>query len=805
MKKKVIMILMIGILMGVFGCALNPVTVELTGKTTIAVGEAVLLTPSSSKTSAEYQWTTSDENVVSVDEGIIEGISEGTATITVTVKGTKASKDLLINVVSSDYETIQTINALAETLLGSIPGNIESDLVFEESDPASGSAIAYSSDLPTALENDGTVHRGTEDVEVHLTLAITLNEVTRSFSKTITIMKMSAISVIGDSEIEIGTERQFSASSPDGTEFVFSSSNLTVLEISETGLATAKKAGTSIITIALANDLNSFVNYTVTVFDPLEFIGVYLKTAIPDEISEDVEFLTTNPFFEMNVIYQTNSDFITNEGIVTRDQTDRFVTISLTVTYQDRTKIFSKSVKILMIPAETQAANTNQWIQENVGGLVSAESGALPVTEGVYDRSLVWLGSEPGMIMDGQLFPSLNSSAVKLVARYVIANQKYQYVFGYASEGVSEMNKNEYINNFFSHLFPTSASNRINVPYEEEVVVTQSIVYPNTVNQMRPGAGLVGQKMNGGVKYIVIHDTGMSGAADTAVGVDSYIHAQANSLSGRVASWHYSIDDTDCFQHVPNDEIAWHAGDGSHAYGTTYYNNDYKAWCIGGGNQNGIGIETCINFGGNYQKTLRRTAKLVATLLNEYGLGLDAIKQHNDFSGKGCPAVIRSSVGRWEEFLKMVEFQLFLLQLDGPISYKLAIDDPEAINYDGIVNQDMINDAIVNLNLAVNVNGVSSSYDYAITASGMSTSEKFSSLYLYMYNNVIPRETSESLILPSENLAYGATLTWSSNRPEILSDSGVYNQPAKKTLVSLSVTITIGDETLQKVFKIYVI
>ncbi len=805
MKKNGIILLMMGILTLLFGCSPTAVTVELTGPTTIFIGEAVMLTPFSSKTSAEYLWASSDVTVVSVDEGVIEGISEGTAIITLTVKGTEVTKSLFITVVSSDNETIQTINALAETLLGSIPGNIDTDLVFEETDPASGSVIAYSSDLLSALENDGTVHRGTEDMEVRLSISITLNDVTRSFTKTVIIMKMSEITINGDSEMEIGTEIQFSAQSPDGTEFVFSSSNLAVLEISETGLATAKKAGASVVTVALANDLNSFVEYTVTVIDPLEIIGSYLKAAIPDEISENVDFLTVHPLYEMTVIYQTNSDFITNEGIVTRDQTDRYATVSLTVTYQDRTKVFSKSVKILMIPADTQAANTNQWIMENVGMVVSAESGTLPVTEGVYDRSLVWLGSQPGMIMDGQLFPSLNPTAVKLMARYVIANQKYQYEFDYPSEGVSEMNKNEYMNNFFSHLFPTIASNRINVPYEEEIVVTQSIVYPNTVNQMRPGVGTAGQKMSGGVKYIVIHDTGMSGAAYTAVGVDSYIHAQANSLSGRVASWHYTIDDADCFQHVPDDEIAWHAGDGSHAYGTTYFNNDYKAWCIGGGNQNGIGIETCINFGGNYQKTLRRTAKLVATLLDEYGLGLDAVKQHNDFSGKGCPAVIRSSVGRWEEFLKMVEFQLFLLQLDGPVSFHLAIDDPEAISYNGIVNQDLINDTIVSLNLAVNVNGVSSAYDYQITASGMTASEKFSSLYLYMYNNVIPRETSQSLILPSENLAYGATLTWSSNRPEILSDAGVYKKPANKTLVSLTVTITIGDETLQKVFKIYVI
>ncbi|HBP25635.1 MAG TPA: hypothetical protein DD618_01605, partial [Acholeplasmatales bacterium] len=795
MKKKGFILFMAATLSLLFGCADTKVTVELTGPTTITVGEAVLLTAVSSKASAEFIWSSSDDGIVKVEEGIIEGISEGTATITVLVNKTQASASLSVSVVSPDHETIQRINALAAALLDDIPLNVSEDLELPTEDNASGAVYEYSTNNPEVLNNQGAVSRQSEDQIVRLTVTITLENVSLDFHKDLTVLKTSIINVEGLSEIEMGQTAQLNVNSAGGDEFVFSSSNSTILEVDLSGLITAKKAGTAVITIVLVSDPGSLVNYSVTVFDPLEVIGVYLKAAIPDEISANVEFLTSHPLYEMSVSYQTNSAFITDQGQITPDKMDRYATISINVTYQERTKTCSKSVKILMIPAATQVQNTNQWLEETVGPMIDLESGLLPQTESVYDRGLSWLGSCPGMVVNGELNPTLQAQTVNLIATYEISNRKYQYVFNYESKGVSEMDKTNFINNYMTNLFPASASNRITIPYEEEVVVTKSIVYPNTVNQMRPGTGLIGQKMPGGVKYIVIHDTGMSGANDTAIGVDQYIHAQANSLSGRVASWHYSIDDTNCFQHVPNDEIAWHAGDGSHAYGTTYFNNDYQAWCIGGGNQNGIGIETCINLGGNYQRTLRRTAWLVASLLNQYGLGLDAIKQHNDFSGKGCPAVIRSSAGRWQEFLKMVEFQLFLLQMNEPVSYTFSNDNEAAISSDGLVNQELINDTLVNLRLVLSLNGNQFVYDYPVLALGMTTSEKFSSLYLYMYNNIIPRETSQDLVLPSQNEDYEAVLSWSSSHPEYLSDTGTYHKPERQTLVTLSVTMEIGDET----------
>ncbi|HPN61442.1 MAG TPA: N-acetylmuramoyl-L-alanine amidase, partial [Bacilli bacterium] len=463
--------------------------------------------------------------------------------------------------------------------------------------------------------------------------------------------------------------------------------------------------------------------HEITVVDPLNEIGAYLRDAIPDTIENDVVFLYQHPDYDINVSYQTNSLYIDNEGKVTKDAENRQVTINIHVTLGNRSKTFYKSAVVTMIAVETQLANTRAWFKNLA--LVSNEEGLLPEVDGVYGRSIFWIGSDPGMIINQHLFPSLEAKTVKLQAFFTIAHRKYLYEYEYISKGVNPMEKLSALKRFMDGYFPSIAGKRLNLPYEEEVIITQSLVYPNTINRMRPGTGLVGKKMPGGVKYIVIHDTGMSGATGTAVGVKDYIHAQANSVTGRVASWHYTIDDKDCFQHVPDDEIAWHAGDGSSAYGSTYFNKEYQAWSIGGGNQNGIGIETCINQGGNYQRTLQRTAKLVASLLIKHHLGLDAIKQHNDFSGKNCPAVIRSSSGRWSEFLKMVEWHLMMNSFDANYSVKTSISNPSAIGKDGIVKQNLINDENVLLSFDITLGIDVLHYEYHVLAKGMTTSEKF--------------------------------------------------------------------------------
>lgn len=140
------------------------------------------------------------------------------------------------------------------------------------------------------------------------------------------------------------------------------------------------------------------------------------------------------------------------------------------------------------------------------------------------------------------------------------------------------------------------------------------------------------------IKYIVIHET-----ANTDEGADAESHSNfLNSNQSSTTSWHYTVDDTEIYHHIPDDEIAWHTGDGQKK---------------NGGNSCGIGIELCVNSDGNFEATFDNAAKLTAYLLKEYRLNIGSIKQHGDFVQKDCPYDIRNS-NRWQEFLDRVKYYL---------------------------------------------------------------------------------------------------------------------------------------------------
>lgn len=137
------------------------------------------------------------------------------------------------------------------------------------------------------------------------------------------------------------------------------------------------------------------------------------------------------------------------------------------------------------------------------------------------------------------------------------------------------------------------------------------------------------------IKYIVLHETG-----NFERGTDAECHSLLLTENSQDStSWHYTVDDHEIYHHIPDDEIAWHAGDGSKP---------------DGGNTCGIGIELCVNEDGDFEKTFDNAARLVAYLLNAYELYTSSIKKHGDFISKDCPnSIIKNN--RMGEFVSKVE------------------------------------------------------------------------------------------------------------------------------------------------------
>ena len=215
-------------------------------------------------------------------------------------------------------------------------------------------------------------------------------------------------------------------------------------------------------------------------------------------------------------------------------------------------------------------------------------------------------------------------------------------------------------------------------------------------------------------EYVVIHDTGSPSAGADATMHNNYIKSlNANTGEDRVVSWHFTIDDKLCYQHLPLDEVAWHAGDVSHRYGDVYTNSTYKKTdCIGGGNYNGIGIESCVHNGTDYTYTMRRLAKLVAGLLVKYNLGIDRVKQHWHFSGKNCPQVMRES-NRWNELIYLIKLEYYLMTELKGAKLEWTSLTPSVMDYEGRVIGKQPNGTTLSYKVKVTYNGTSKEYTFS--------------------------------------------------------------------------------------------
>lgn len=275
----------------------------------------------------------------------------------------------------------------------------------------------------------------------------------------------------------------------------------------------------------------------------------------------------------------------------------------------------------------------------------------------------------------------------------------------------------------------------------------------NIINNLAP---LTNENRPGNIKekkYITVHDTGDADKNHTAKFWSETVKNQHWEQGPYAASYQYVVDNEGIYQQIPDEEVAWHAGDttkydytlydsgvfgtnefptvtisedgyyvidgeisilfapriyhekegkilkdrtprtkdicdqgvlcklidGKYYIGETYYNTTYDLIANRGGNNNSIGIESCINEGSDIYYTWHKTAKLVAHLMDKHQLTLNDVKQHHYFSGKNCPETIRMN-NKWEHFLSLVafEYQIIKFKKEGYL-IELISDDPNLL------------------------------------------------------------------------------------------------------------------------------
>ncbi|MFW5438127.1 N-acetylmuramoyl-L-alanine amidase [Paenibacillus apiarius] len=135
--------------------------------------------------------------------------------------------------------------------------------------------------------------------------------------------------------------------------------------------------------------------------------------------------------------------------------------------------------------------------------------------------------------------------------------------------------------------------------------------------------------------YITIHNTDNTKPDATAEAHSRYV---LNGSAGRQASWHYTVDDEEIYQHLRDDEQGWHCTDGN-----------------GPGNSTSIGIEVCMFDGMDEEAAWKNAAWLASKLVRRHGLSLQRVVPHGHWTKKNCPSRI---LPHWSRFLNMIDREL---------------------------------------------------------------------------------------------------------------------------------------------------
>ena len=129
---------------------------------------------------------------------------------------------------------------------------------------------------------------------------------------------------------------------------------------------------------------------------------------------------------------------------------------------------------------------------------------------------------------------------------------------------------------------------------------------------------------------ITVHET-----ANRSKGANATAHANLQSRGGTAASWHWTVDDKEAVQSYDHDWRLFHAGTGS-----------------AGDGDDTVSIEICVNEGIDQALAYRNAIELIQHLWRIDGGLRRQLFQHNHWSGKNCPTILRAgTIMTWAQFV----------------------------------------------------------------------------------------------------------------------------------------------------------
>ena len=244
MKKIFSIILLICAIFTLISCKIS---LEIVGENEVEVGCSIALNHNY-KGEKEVVWESSDENIATVIDGMVIGISEGKATITIEVEGVKASKEITVlhNKITITIKG-RTVIAKGENVqfFATTSKEIEEKIVWKSSDES------------VLIVDENGIVTGLNPGKAAISASVLGNVSTFDVE---VIIDNPSISIEGTNVLNIGNSTKLKVtvvSMLDGV-LEYSSSDENIATVDQNGNVTARKAGKVIISVKFLDKVSTF-------------------------------------------------------------------------------------------------------------------------------------------------------------------------------------------------------------------------------------------------------------------------------------------------------------------------------------------------------------------------------------------------------------------------------------------------------------------------------------------------------------------------------------------------------------------
>ncbi len=270
-----------------------------------------------------FKYESSDASVASVDErGVITAVRDGSATITITSKdgqNIKAAVSVIVSQTTGIPVTSLDIHGEHTMALGD--KQVLAPLITPMN--ASNPRVTFTSSNPkvATVAEDGTVtalELGTTEIGVS---AQDGSGVSRSFTVTVTGRKADKIELRGSTTMQVGDSQTLTTivtpNNATNLNLKYTSSNTSVVTVSEKGHAVANAIGTAVITVETTDGSNLKQQMTITVTEKIVKVkSIALNLPGESDIAVDETRVITAVVFPLDATASDLEWYSSNEDVI---------------------------------------------------------------------------------------------------------------------------------------------------------------------------------------------------------------------------------------------------------------------------------------------------------------------------------------------------------------------------------------------------------------------------------------------------------------------------------------------------------